>query len=156
MSEPLPQNASLENLRKQAKTLLKLERAKNPGKKLTLSDAQFSIARKYGFSNWPDLKHYFDAVARHFWMPTEESESIADRFVRFACLNYLHDHTTRRDEARKLLASEPSLASQTLYTAATAGDVAAVQKFLKQKPALAKVRGGPNNWEPLLYAAYSR
>jgi ankyrin repeat protein len=156
MPTPLPENASLENLRKQAKTLLKEERAKNPRKKLTLSDAQFSIARKYGFSNWPDLKHYFDAVARHFWMPTEGSESTADRFVRLACLNYLHDHTTRRDEARKLLASEPSLAGENLYTAVTVGDFAVVTNMLKQKPALANTRGGPNNWEPLLYAAYSR
>ena len=156
MSTQLPDHASLENLRKQAKTLLKEQREKNPGKKLTLSDAQFSIARKYGFSNWPELKRYMEAVARHSWMPTEESESTADRFVRLACLNYLNDHTTRRDEARKLLASEPSLAGENLYTAATVGDVEAVKQILKQRPALAKRRGGPNNWEPLLYAAYSR
>jgi ankyrin repeat protein len=156
MSIPLPEKASLENLRKQAKTLLKEERAENSGKKFTLSAAQFSIARKYGFSSWPELKHYLDTVARHFWMPTEESEATAERFVRLACLNYLHDHTTRRDEARKLLASEASLASETLYTAATVGDFATVHKILKRKSALAKARGGPNNWEPLLYAAYSR
>jgi len=52
----LPAAVSLEQLRKQAKDLRK-------ARSLTLSQAQFEIARHYGFPSWPRLRAYVDRVA---------------------------------------------------------------------------------------------
>lgn len=58
-SPSLPANASLENLRKQAKSLLKRKRVAVEGQLLppryTLSQAQHEIARGVGFASWPKL-----------------------------------------------------------------------------------------------------
>jgi hypothetical protein len=69
---------NLEYERKQAKQLLDQLKAGNPEAiaRLTkhkrdssggfqLSDAQFTIAREYGFTSWPRLVEYFEALARH-------------------------------------------------------------------------------------------
>jgi predicted enzyme related to lactoylglutathione lyase len=55
MSEPssLPARPSIEQLRKRAKERLADLRASNPSAKL--ADAQFAIARDYGFDSWPKL-----------------------------------------------------------------------------------------------------
>src|SRR4030095_16607033 len=97
--------------------------------------------------------------ARHAGMDAKESsasEPLADRFIRLACLNYLDDHTHWRDQARELFAAQPSLSGESIYTAATVGDVAALTSMLRADRKLARTRGGPYKWEPLLYAAYSR
>jgi ankyrin repeat protein len=175
--QPLPDNPSLENLRKQAKSLLKAVRAgdsdalarvrefhlrpETKSTKLSLSDAQLVIARSHGFASWSRLKRHLDVLAQHSLLPRpqtapDDSEPIADRFIRLACLNYLDDHTRWRDQARELLASQPSICRENIYTAAAVGDVAAVNQLLKTNPTMAARRGGPYNWEPLLYAAYSR
>ena len=57
--------------------------------------------------------------------------------------------------ARQLLAEKPHLAKANIYTAAAVGDFAAVADFLA-KGADVHAKGGPFDWEPLLYAAYSR
>lgn len=176
-TQSLPNNPSLENLRKQAKTFHKALLANDSNalarlrefhpkpdeasKNCRLSDAQLVIARSYAFSSWSKLKQYVAVVARHSFLPpaansVNESEPIADRFIRLACLDYLADHVDRRQQARELLAQNPSIVSDTIYTAATAGDVATVSQLLSGNPKLATLRGGPYNWEPLLYAAYSR
>src|SRR5215469_10479928 len=175
--QPLPDSPSFENLRKQAKSLLKAARAgdsdavalvrefhpRPEGKstRISLSDAQLVIARSYGFSSWIRLKQHLDFLDRLSLLPraqtiTDDAESIGDRFIRLACLNYLDDHTRWRDQARELLASHPSICRENIYTAATVGDVAAVTQLLETSPTMATRRGGPYNWEPLLYAGYSR
>jgi ankyrin repeat protein len=175
--QPLPDNPSLENLRKQAKSLLKAARAgdseilarvrefhphpERTSIKLSLSDAQLVIARSHGFASWSKLKRHLDVLAQHSLMPrpqtvSEESEPIVDRFIRLACLNYLDDHTRWRDQARELLADRPSIGRENVYSAATVGHVGAVSGMLRSNPNLATLRGGPYNWEPLLYAVYSR
>ncbi|MBB6429430.1 hypothetical protein [Algisphaera agarilytica] len=62
-SPSLPANASLENLRKQAKSLLKRQRQAVEGQLLpprfTLSAAQHEIARGVGFASWPRLVAHF-------------------------------------------------------------------------------------------------
>jgi len=130
-------------------------------KKFSLNDAQLVIARSYGFASWSKLKQHLDVIDQHSWRVPEEpadadSEPVADRFIRLACLTYLADPPRRRDKARELLAARPSISRENIYTAATIGDIAAVQEMLAANPRLASRRGGPNNWEPLLYAAYSR
>ena len=53
---PLPDRPNLRHLKNQAKDLLK------SGKADSLTDAQFKIARLYGFSSWPKLKAHVDSL----------------------------------------------------------------------------------------------
>jgi ankyrin repeat protein len=84
MSKNLPQNPNLDYDRKQAKALLKAYQAGDadatqrvrashprlenvpqksiPLDEFKLSDAQLVIAREYGFSSWPKLKHHIETV----------------------------------------------------------------------------------------------
>ena len=177
-TRPLPTSASLENLRKQAKTLLKSVEANEPdalaeldalrlpnrssdSRSFLLSDAQFVIARRYGFTSWSKLKQHVDVVSRYSAWPNalrsaDDSPSLVDRFISLACLNYANDHLSRREKARELFAANPSIANENIYVAATIGDHATVRKFLEKEPGLSRAQGGPHKWEPLLYATYSR
>lgn len=84
MSKPLPSRPNLEQLKNQAKDLLKACRAGEPAAAdrfhehhpdcrslpigqiqrapLSLSDAQLVIAREYGFPSWPQLKSHLQAA----------------------------------------------------------------------------------------------
>jgi len=53
---PLPERPNLRHLKAQAKDLLKAGEAKS------LTDAQFRIARLYGFASWPKLKAHVDSL----------------------------------------------------------------------------------------------
>jgi len=69
----LPENPSLEQLRKQAKELLQAIRAGDPSAKHRLrtlkpelfepilADAQYILAREHGFESWPKLVHHIQA-----------------------------------------------------------------------------------------------
>ncbi len=52
----LPEHPNLRHLKDQAKDLLKSSGAKS------LADAQFKVARLYGFPNWPKLKAHVDSL----------------------------------------------------------------------------------------------
>jgi Ankyrin repeats (3 copies)/Ankyrin repeat len=56
----LPDEPNLDWLRKQAKRRLEDLRASNPG--AHLADAQFELAKQYGFSSWRTLKAHIDAL----------------------------------------------------------------------------------------------
>ena len=77
----LPPRPSLEQLRKQAKDRL----GTMPGAKL--ADAQFALARDYGFESWPKLVRHVEALAR----PEVEQQ---DRMARDMVAAY-----RQRDEA---------------------------------------------------------
>lgn len=59
-TQALPENASLEWLRKEAKRRLTTLRATAPSGKL--ADAQLQVAREYGFPSWRALKAHVDAL----------------------------------------------------------------------------------------------
>jgi len=52
---PLPDRANLRHLKDQAKDLLKA------GNAASIADAQFKVARLYGFASWPKLKAHIDS-----------------------------------------------------------------------------------------------
>jgi ankyrin repeat protein len=54
---PLPDRPNLRHLKDQAKDLL------NAGAVASLADAQFQVARLYGFASWPKLKAHVDSFA---------------------------------------------------------------------------------------------
>ena len=53
---PLPERPNLRHLKDQAKDLLKAGEAES------LTEAQFKIARLYGFASWPKLKEHVDSL----------------------------------------------------------------------------------------------
>ena len=53
---PLPDRPNLRHLKDQAKDLLK------SGAATSIADAQFQIARLYGFASWPKLKAHIDSI----------------------------------------------------------------------------------------------
>ena len=168
----LPPRPSLVHLKHQASDLLKAqkngeadaasriaEHHPGAGSPFRLSDAQLVVAREYGFASWSRLRSYVDTVASFASSPHQapsHPETPADNFLRLACLVYGNDHPDRRKTAALQLAGQPEIRAASLHVAAGTGDVEAVQRFLADDAALARRRGGPFGWEPLLYLAYSR
>ena len=88
--------------------------------------------------------------------PMADDDARADELLRLASLTYGADSSSRRDQARQLLAAQPELARRSIHTMAAVGDVDAATERLRSDPSAANRQGGPFDWEPLLYAAYSR
>ncbi|HEX4321287.1 MAG TPA: hypothetical protein VHZ52_10310 [Acidobacteriaceae bacterium] len=170
MTQQLPAHPSLENLKKQAKTLQKLCLANDAealarlrehhpqyqgssGKSLNaeaikLSDCQLTLAREYGFESWPQLKTAVEAAVL----------SEAEEFVTIACLCFddpHFDHRNFHQRAHSMLQQQPELTSATIWSAAAAGNTAAVRVFLDQNSTSAN-QPGPYGWSPLICACYSR
>jgi ankyrin repeat protein len=175
----LPSRPDLEHLKGQARTLQRQIRAgesaaldivrafhPRPGAAdapgaFPLADAQMVLARRYGFPSWPALRRHLAVVAQYARYPHEDGQALgrgtaADDLLRLGCLLYGGDDTVRHADARALLAERPELAGATIWTAAAVGDVAAARGFLTADPEAVNRTGGPFDWEPLLYLAYSR
>ncbi|WP_431040809.1 ankyrin repeat domain-containing protein [Streptomyces sp. P1-3] len=167
----LPDNPSLERLRKHAKTLLQYVKAQRPEalglvnefhprppERLKLSDAQLVTARMYGFASWPRLKEHIDTFERYSRAPhrVETSHELPEEFLRLACLTYGDDYPGRTREADLLLARNPQLLTANVFTMAATGAADELADALAENPQLARAQGGPFGWEPLLYLAYAR
>jgi ankyrin repeat protein len=164
----LPANANLENLKKQAKSLLKavknsepatLSRIKpffNDPPSMVLRDAQLVIARGYGFSSWRKLKAHIESD-----VPSDQHSinQLANEFLRLVVIVYSETESAdpqRWQEAKKLLDEHPQIHDESIHTACAIGDAERVKNWLKKDPALIKRKGGYHSWEPLMYAAYAR
>ena len=55
-----------------------------------------------------------------------------------------------------MLRRDPTLSRRSIYTAAAVGEVQIAASVLATDRSLARAAGGPFDWEPLLYVAYSR
>jgi ankyrin repeat protein len=81
-----------------------------------------------------------------------------DQFLVTACLCYddpHFDHRSFQVRAHEMLEQHPELAEANIWTAAAAGNTAAVRSFLDADAAVVN-RCGPHGWTPLLCACYSR
>lgn len=160
--KPLPESPNIEHLKKQAKALLHAAQARDAGalarmaalpslsktpldqidaSELALHDAQSAIAREHGFPSWNALREDVEARTLSF-------AGAIDAFVRAAS-------DGAADRARRLLALYPSIANATLQTELLLADAAAVETRLRAHPELATIPGGPQQWEPLLYACHT-
>ena len=72
MSRNLPPHPNLEYLKKQAKDLLRDMRQRDPA--LKLADAQYMIARQYGFPSWPKLKAHVESLSRAATLAAAQSQ----------------------------------------------------------------------------------
>jgi ankyrin repeat protein len=116
-SPSLPARPSLEQLRKRAKELLRAIRAGDPAAvdrlhtqlsnaladPISLADAQFIIAREYGFPSWAKLKRHVQSVER----PGDFDEAIWGRDT-WPFLIAVYEG--REANVREMLHADPSLA----------------------------------------------
>jgi ankyrin repeat protein len=161
-SQQLPERANLEQLKKQAKSLLYAAQAKEPAAlqrfqvlpaltrrsfvelgamSLALHDAQSVIAREYGFKSWNELREHVQDRSLSFAAAVGE-------FVRCA---------TGGAPARalRLLGQYQAIAHADLYTELVLGDSESVEARLRKHPEAAIPPGGIQNWEPLLYVCHT-
>lgn len=162
MPRELPDHPNLEQLKKQAKSLLHSVQAGNADARarfrslpalshtrpeeidpteLALHDAQSVIAREHGFDSWNALRDEVEARTLPF-------AAAVDEFVRAATGG-------AAGRAQRLLNLHPELAGATLHTALVLGDAAGVEARLVAQPALATGPGGPQQWDPLLYVCHT-
>lgn len=115
--------------------------------------ARIAVAASYGFDTWRQLAAYLDVWSNK---KGEANSASSQPFLRNACLGYDKDSPERREQAARQLAADPTLGSRDIWSAACVGDVAMVRAFLTDDPDAVRRRGGFFDWEPLLYATYSR
>ena len=161
-SQPLPERANLEQLKKQAKSLLHAAQAGEPAAlhrfralpqlarfsvaelgatALALHDAQSVIAREYGFKSWNELREHVHDRGLSF-------EAAVNEFLRCAT----GGAAARAD---RLLARYPAIAHASVYTELVLGASSAVEERLRKHPEAATQPGGMQNWEPLLYVCHT-
>jgi ankyrin repeat protein len=159
---PLPDSPDLDQLRRQAKDLLRAARAADPTAlarfrtlpslarasdddlarvPLALHDAQSVIAREHGFASWNALRERVEEL-------TLGLDDAVREFVEAAT-----DGRTAR--AERLLALHPRIAGASVHAALVLGDVETVESHLARRPALVRESGGPRGWEPLHYVCHS-
>ena len=168
MSKQLPAHPNLEQLKKQAKAVLKGHHAATPEflqrireqhprwrdaadetiakAHFTLGDAQLVIAREYGFATWPKLK-------AHIIQATSSTEDV---------VKSIHDAAGRGDLAqlKSLLEKHPTLINETggpgvrtaLHRAVFGGQLDTLD-FLLEKGADPNIRCEGDNAFPLHFAA---
>ena len=165
----LPDDPTVEHLRRQARQLQRAVRAGDPeaaalvgrydfaaGPDFPLSAAQLVVARECGFSSWPALRRQLELLAGYRRDPdaVPAVADPADDFCRLACLVYsAEDGPDRWAAAAALLAEQPDLPARSVAAAAAAGDPAALATHLAD-PAAASAPTGPHGWQPLLYLTY--
>jgi ankyrin repeat protein len=165
----LPENPNLDQVRHQARALQRAVRSADPGAldrvraygrepsdRFPLSAAQLVIAREYGFSSWPRLRHYLDAVVAYGWTssPELDGEDPPDALCRLACLTYTASDGPARWAAARRRSAEG--VAPHIWSAAALADSATVELMLASDRSLATRRGGPHGWSPLCYLLYSR
>jgi ankyrin repeat protein len=160
--QQLPERANLAHLKKQAKSLLQAARSqdsaalerfravrgqikalspKGGAGDFALHDAQFVIAREYGFKSWNDLREHVEEQSFSF-------ATAVDEFVRCATGN-------AQARALRLLEKYPGIAHANLYTELVLGDAEAAHARLQNHSETVSRKGGVQNWEPFLYVCHS-
>jgi len=168
MTRELTSRSSLESLRKEAKRWLKAIRDNDEAARarlarsypdapaqLGLRDVQHALAREHGLDGWLALKVALESrdVAH------ENRAALVARFLEHACPDWRIGgprQTMAHNAALRILKRYPDLARENIYTAVVCGELAEVQRILRDRPELARVKGGPRNWEPLLYLCDAR
>ena len=158
----LPERPNLEQLKRQAKDLLRAAKARDAAAlarlrtlpafaqqrhddalaaSVALHDAQSVIAREHGLPSWT-------ALVAHVEGRTLEFGAAVTQFVEAAT-------EVQPGRAARLLALHPGIGRATFHTALLMGDVEVAAARLTERPALATEAGGPRGWQPLLYVCHT-
>ena len=82
---------------------------------------------------------------------------MTEEFLRRACLSYGRDDWPEKwRRAERIRVAHPEVATANIYTAAVCGERELVRTLLDRDPTLVARRGGPQQWEPLLFVCYGR
>jgi len=166
MPKEISARPNLEQYKRQAKELLRAVKAGDSSalKRLTplaqshskfagklpadfrLNDAQWVLAREHGFPSWSAMKAQIAALN------AIASAGDVDAFVRAAVWEGAGGNF---EKARDLLALRPALAGANFYCACVTGEAETVRHLLAGEPELARRKGGPLDWEPILYVCFS-
>ena len=147
----LPGNPNLDQLRRQAKELVRDARAGDRGAvariravsgEITLTGAQLAIAREYGLASWPALRAEVQARTRSL-------EEMVEAFLA-ASVGY------RVGRAARLLEEHPEIAGYSLQTAVVLGDAQRVGIALTSNPGLVSRRDPRKGWTALHAVCASR
>ena len=147
----LPANPNLDQLRHQAKDLLRAAKHDDPDARsrieavsaqLTLAAAQLAVAREYGFASWTKLK---DEVEARTLQLAEKVDAFCQASV-----------SGRPGRAARMLAETPEIAGYNFATAVLLGDADRVQGQLRIDRSLATQRDPRNGWTALHAACASR
>ena len=146
----LPAHPNLDQLRRQAKDLLRavksgdadaLSELRRVSERDTLDAAQLAVARRYGFASWAKLKIGVEA----------RNVELAEQAIAFCQAS-----VNRIGVAVRMLEATPELAGYSFATAVVLGDAARVAEDLRRDPSLAS-RSDPRwGWSPLHLASASR
>jgi ankyrin repeat protein len=126
----LPVRPDIDQLRHQARELLRVARAGDSGaiarlravsEQLTLTAARLALAREYGFASWAGLKTEVEARRMDL---AGNAEAFCEASIR--------DWTGR---AARMLAETPEIAGYSFATAVILGDAARVREELRRDPA---------------------
>ncbi len=162
----LPAFPDLSHLRRQAKQLLHHARAAEvealerfaatlpairamgvpalAAQKLKLHDAQFVIAREYGFPSWPVLKQFVE------WKQIGRAQRLK------TWLEWAYEGNPReRKLAIRTLREEPDLFTGNAWFACVVGDEATLRKLCSENPDWANRPGGPLAMPPLVAVTHS-
>ncbi|AYG66459.1 MULTISPECIES: ankyrin repeat domain-containing protein [unclassified Rhizobium] len=160
-------DATLDSLKKQAKSFLKAVQAGDASARsrvapyfadiasVGLQDIQLVLAREFGFSSWTKLKAHLESGDRKQVSP----DQLANRFLSLATVSYFANipaDPARFDEALQLLEANPEIAGESIHVAAALGDADGIGRWLDRQPQLLDRKGGPHDLTPLMYAAYAR
>lgn len=150
MNKKLPERPDLEQLKTQAKDLLKDVRAGQPEAvarvpenervNFALADALRILAREYGFPSWTKLKEHVELSA----------PALAARALIHASLQ------GQTAKVETILREYPRMSRAGIHTAAVLGDAVGVRDWLRHDPTLATKASGESKWTPLLSACVGR
>lgn len=150
MKKQLPERPDLEQLKKQAKDLLnevesgRLEALARIGEEnqetFALNDAQRVLAREYGFESWPKLKLHVE---------TRTEDTAEARLIEAALGGDM-------ESIRIIVGERPGIWKRSIYAAAALGEKTGVEEWLAREPGLVATKGGPRNWEPIIYVCFGR
>jgi ankyrin repeat protein len=148
---PLPAHPNLDQLRHQAKDLLRAAKAgdvdalgeiRAVSDRITLDAAQLAVARSHGLASWPRLKEEVEA----------RGLELAEKAAAF-CVASING---RLGVAARLLAATPQIAGYGFLPAVILGDADRVAAELRREPGLAICPDSSSGWAPLHAACSSR
>jgi len=135
-----------------AEALVRLERVlPRHGAQPVLREVQQALAREHGFASWAALKEHHELLAL-------TPAGLHDELLQNACIfsGGPMDFPAKWRRAERIRVLHPALATASIHTAVVCGELEHVEALLRRDPALAVQRGGPQQWEPILFLCYGR